>query len=62
MTSQPLVRHSGNRLITTSLAISNHFGKKHKNVLQSIQNLECSPEFAKLNFQLCYKNNPLQNG
>lgn len=62
MTSQPLVRHSGNRLITTSLAISNHFGKKHKNVLQSIQNLECSPEFAKLNFQLCHKNNILQNG
>ena len=62
MTSQPLVRHSGNRLITTSLAISNHFGKKHAHILRDIRELECSPEFAKSNFGLCYKNNPLQNG
>ena len=62
MTSQPLVRHSGNRLITTSLAISNHFGKKHKDVLKAIRNLECSPEFAKRNFALCFQNNHLQNG
>lgn len=62
MSSQPLVRHSGNRLITTSLAISNHFGKKHKDVLKAIHNLECSPDFAERNFALCYKNNPLQNG
>lgn len=62
MTSQPLVRHSGNRLITTSLAISNHFGKKHKDVLKAIHNLECSPDFTERNFALCYKNNPLQNG
>lgn len=50
MNSQPLVRHSGNRLITTSLAISNHFGKKHKDVLRAIQNLECSEEFNQRNF------------
>lgn len=47
----PLVRQSGNRLITTSLAISQHFGKKHKNVLQAIERLDCSPEFNGLNFQ-----------
>lgn len=52
MTSQPLVRHSGNRLITTSLAISNHFGKKHKDVLRAIQNLECSADFNRRNFAL----------
>lgn len=27
------------------------FGKMHKNVLQAIQNLECSSEFRRLNFQ-----------
>ena len=52
MTSQPLVRHSGNRLITTSLAISNAFGKKHKDVLRAIQMLECSSEFNRRNFAL----------
>ncbi len=50
MTSQPLVRHSGNRLITTSLAISNNFNKKHKDVLRAVENLECSQEFRKRNF------------
>ena len=57
-----LVQISGDRPVTTSLAVSNHFGKKHKNVLQAIENLECSNEFAKLNFQLFHKNNELQNG
>lgn len=52
MTYQPLVRHSGNRLITTSLAISNAFGKKHKDVLRAIQMLECSSEFNRRNFAL----------
>lgn len=36
---------------TTSLAIAEHFGKRHDNVLQSIENLECSNEFYLLNFQ-----------
>lgn len=50
--SKPLVRISGgNRLITTSLAVSHHFGKKHKNVLQAIENLDCSHQFNQLNFQ-----------
>ena len=57
-----LVRVSNNRLVTTSFDVSNHFGKKHKNVLQAIENLECSQEFAGLNFQLCYKISELQNG
>lgn len=49
---EPLVRISGgNRLITTSLAVSQHFGKKHKNVIQAIEVLECSREFRGLNFQ-----------
>jgi len=46
---------------TTSLAVAEHFGKLHKNVLQSIQTLGCSDEFTKLNFQLCSEINTLQN-
>jgi Rha family phage regulatory protein len=37
--------------VTTSLNIAAVFGKQHKNVLQSIDNLECSDEFSRLNFQ-----------
>lgn len=49
---EPMVRRSGNRLITTSLAISHHFGKKHKNIIQAIEQLECSQSFRELNFKL----------
>lgn len=52
MNAQPLVRLSGNRLITTSLAISNHFGKKHSDILRAIENLECSQDFGERNFAL----------
>lgn len=48
-----LVHQSGGRLIVTSLEISNHFGRQHKNVVQAIENLDCSAEFARLNFKLC---------
>lgn len=56
-----LVLHQG-QAMTTSMAVAEHFGKLHKNVIQSISKLECSSEFAELNFQLCYKNNNLANG
>lgn len=36
----------------TSIQVAQHFGKQHKNVLQSIRSLECSDEFTELNFQL----------
>ena len=49
---EPLVRLSGNRLITTLLAISHHFNRKHGHVLRDIQNLECSPDFRESNFGL----------
>ena len=48
--------------VTTSRDIAKHFDKEHKNVLQSIREVACSEEFARLNFQLCYENNELQNG
>ena len=49
---EPLVRFSGNRLITTSLAVSNHFQRNHRDVLTTIRSLDCSPEFRERNFTL----------
>lgn len=37
---------------TTSLAIAEHFGKRHADVLRSIENLECSKEYYQRNFAL----------
>lgn len=53
VTSSPLVRQQGDQLITTSLAISQHFGRKHKDVLRAIEHLDCSQEFARRNFTPC---------
>jgi len=38
--------------MTTSLKVAEVFGKEHKNVIQSIEQLDCSEDFRKLNFQL----------
>ncbi len=40
------------RAVTTSLKVAEAFEKLHKNVLQAIENLECSQKFRELNFQL----------
>lgn len=48
--------------VTTSFQIAEYFGKQHKHVLRDIKNLDCSEEFTKSNFGLCFKNNVLQNG
>lgn len=37
-------------LTTTSLQVAGYFEKEHRNVLQAIDNLECSPEFRHANF------------
>ena len=37
--------------VTSSLVIADYFGKRHDNVIRSIQTLECSPEFTALNFE-----------
>jgi Rha family phage regulatory protein len=52
MTEQALVRLNGNRLTTTSLAISRDFGKKHMHVLRDIRSLRCSKQFIESNFGL----------
>jgi len=48
------------RITTTSRQIAEHFGKRHTNVLRSIANLDCSEEFARLNFEPAHYND--ENG
>jgi len=38
--------------VTTSLAVAEYFDKLHKNILRSIELLDCSEEFSRLNFEL----------
>lgn len=47
-----LVSIRNGQALTSSLQVAEHFKKQHKNVLQALENLDCSPEFARLNFQL----------
>lgn len=44
-------RPDNGKPMTNSRDVAELFSRLHKNVLQGIQNLECSPEFARLNFQ-----------
>ncbi|WP_415717281.1 Rha family transcriptional regulator [Maridesulfovibrio sp.] len=37
--------------MTTSLKVAEVFGKKHKNIIRDIENLDCSSAFFKLNFE-----------
>lgn len=57
-----LVAECGGRLVTTSRHLAKVFGKRHDNVLRDIDRLECGEDFAKLNFEVCWENNRLQNG
>ncbi|ECY3258986.1 peptidase [Salmonella enterica subsp. enterica serovar Alachua] len=50
--AQPEIAVANNCAVTTSLAIASYFGKRHDNIIQKIQSLECSPEFAALNFKV----------
>lgn len=45
-----LIVHDG-QVHATSIAIAEHFGKRHDNVLMAIKRLECSPGFNVLNFK-----------
>lgn len=54
MTTQPIeniVEIDEGRMFTTSLIVAEAFEKEHKNVLRDIENLECSKEFHRLNFE-----------
>jgi Rha family phage regulatory protein len=39
------------KIKTTSVAIAQHFNKRHDNVIRAIKNINCSPEFNALNFE-----------
>lgn len=45
-----LVQVANNQLMTTSTLVAEVFGRQHKNVLDCIRKLDCSPEFASANF------------
>ncbi|WP_447722955.1 Rha family transcriptional regulator [Edwardsiella tarda] len=47
--------HDG-KAVTTSQAVAEFFGKQHKNVIQKIEMLDCSPEFASAEFSAHVKN------
>ncbi len=49
---QPFVAVIHGEIKTTSLKIAEHFRKPHRDVLEKIKNLECSPEFTERNFSL----------
>lgn len=57
-----MVLVSDGEVITTSKIIADVFGKQHYNVIRDIKGLDCDDEFAKLNFEVCFENNDLQNG
>ena len=46
-----LIQSNGRNLWTTSQLIADRFGKRHGNVIRAIENLECSAEFWRLNFE-----------
>ncbi|WP_408500260.1 Rha family transcriptional regulator [Paraburkholderia sediminicola] len=39
-----------NRLVTDTLRVAKYFHKRHKDVLRTYDNLQCSPEFNERNF------------
>ncbi len=47
---QDVISIINNEPRTTSLKVAEVFGKLHKNVMQKIENLDCSSEFASANF------------
>lgn len=76
VTSNPesFVFASNNDLVTDSFKVAEAFGKSHRNVLRDVKkiissieklissNVLSKDEVAKLNFELCFQNNELQNG
>lgn len=48
--------------VITSRTIAKAFGKQHKNILRSIESLECSDQFFDANFGFCSENSQSQNG
>ena len=49
--AQPQLQVVDGKPVTTSLAIAQHFGKEHRNVLRACRESEATEEFAALNFE-----------
>ncbi|MEN8292078.1 Rha family transcriptional regulator [Acinetobacter radioresistens] len=47
---------------TNSLKVAELFGKQHKNVIQKIESLDCSPEFTSANFSAHVQSIEIGNG
>lgn len=50
--SAPDLQIVGGRVLTSSLAIAAYFHRDHKNVLRTIEAMECTASFTELNFEL----------
>ncbi|WP_406705920.1 Rha family transcriptional regulator [Sodalis sp.] len=53
---QPYVFINDDKAVTTSKAVAAYFHKLHKNVIQKIETLDCSPQFASANFSANVEN------
>lgn len=52
----------GGQPVTNSRKVATHFGKRHRDVLRAIRNLDCSSKFTERNFAQCFEINYLANG
>lgn len=50
----PKLFHKETVAMTDSLKVAEVFGKRHKNIIQAVKELDCSEEFRRLNFQPSY--------
>ena len=50
----PKLFHEETIAMTDSLKVADVFGKRHKNIIQAVKELDCSEEFRRLNFQPSY--------
>lgn len=53
--------HDG-KAVTNSVAVASYFHKLHKNVIQKVETLDCSPEFASANFSADVQTIEIGNG
>lgn len=50
----PKLFHKETIAMTDTLKVAEVFGKRHKNIIQAVKELDCSEEFRRLNFQPSY--------
>lgn len=50
----PKLFHEETTAMTDTLKVAEVFGKRHKNIIQAVKELDCSEEFRRLNFQPSY--------